>query len=144
MGARQVPGHAHGRAGIGSIKFCSYPPLSVGSVRPDPLLPNQALWVLPILAVWPSTTFSPLPRFMDDLKITYFDIQGGRAEAARLALHVGCIAFEDRRFAFSEFAEVRKSTPLSQVPTLHINDLQVTQSGAITFAALTWQTALAQ
>ena len=69
---------------------------------------------------------------MDSLKLTYFDIHGGRAEAARLALHVGRIAFEDRRFAFSEFAEVRKSTPLSQVPTLHINDLQVTQSGAIT------------
>ena len=69
---------------------------------------------------------------MDRLKLTYFDIHGGRAEAARLALHVGNIAFEDRRFAFSEFAEVRKSTPLNQVPTLHINDLQVTQSGAIT------------
>jgi len=69
---------------------------------------------------------------MDQLKITYFDIDGGRAEPARLALHIGGIAFEDYRFPFSEFAEVRKATPLSQVPTLQVNGVQVTQSGAIT------------
>ena len=69
---------------------------------------------------------------MDQLKITYFDVDGGRAEPARLALRIGGIAFEDYRFAFSEFAEVRKTTPLNQVPTLQVNDVQVTQSGAIT------------
>lgn len=69
---------------------------------------------------------------MDKLKLTYFDIPGGRAEPARLALHIGGIAFEDYRFPFSDFAEVRKTTPLNQVPTLQINDLQVTQSDAIT------------
>ncbi len=69
---------------------------------------------------------------MDKLKLTYFDISGGRAEPARLALHIGGIAFEDYRFPFSDFAEVRKTTPLNQVPTLQINDLQVTQSDAIT------------
>ena len=68
---------------------------------------------------------------MNKLKLTYFDIPGGRAETARLALHIGGIAFEDYRFPFSEFAAVRKTTPLNQVPTLHINDLQVTQSDAI-------------
>jgi prostaglandin-H2 D-isomerase / glutathione transferase len=75
---------------------------------------------------------SPLDPSWDKIKLTYFDIHGGRAEAARLALQVGNIAFEDRRFAFSEFAKVRESTPLNQVPTLRVNDLQVTQSGAIT------------
>lgn len=69
---------------------------------------------------------------MDKLKLTYFDFPGGRAEPARLALHLGGIPFEDYRFAFSDFPEVRKTTPLNQVPTLHINDLQVTQSDAIT------------
>lgn len=69
---------------------------------------------------------------MDKLKLTYFDIPGGRAEPARLALHIGGIAFEDFRFPFSDFAEVRKTTPLNQVPTLQINHLQVTQSDAIT------------
>lgn len=69
---------------------------------------------------------------MDKLQLTYFDFPGGRAEPARLALHIGGIAFEDQRFAPAEFAEVRKRTPLHQVPVLHVNGLQVTQSDAIT------------
>ncbi|MBR0565061.1 glutathione S-transferase family protein [Azoarcus sp. L1K30] len=68
---------------------------------------------------------------MDRLKLTYFDFAGGRAEPARLALHIGGIAFEDYRFAPSDFPEVRKTTPLNQVPTLHVNAVQVTQSDAI-------------
>ena len=69
---------------------------------------------------------------MDRLKLTYFDFSGGRAEPARLALHIGGIAFEDDRFASADFAEVRKITPLNQVPVLHVGDLQITQSDAIT------------
>lgn len=69
---------------------------------------------------------------MNKLKLTYFDFPGGRAEPTRLALHIGGVAFEDYRFPFSAFPEVRKSTPLNQVPTLQINDLLVTQSDAIT------------
>jgi glutathione S-transferase len=69
---------------------------------------------------------------MNKLKLTYFDFSGGRGEPARLALHIGKIPFEDHRFAFQDFAEVRKTTPLNQVPTLHMNDVQVTQSDAIT------------
>ncbi len=69
---------------------------------------------------------------MDTLKLTYFDFSGGRAEPARLALHIGGIPFEDKRFASGDFPEIRKTTPLNQVPTLHVNDVQVTQSDAIT------------
>jgi glutathione S-transferase len=69
---------------------------------------------------------------MTQLKLTYFDVHGGRGEPARLALHIGGIAFEDRRSAFPEFAEVRKTTPFGQVPTLHVDGVQVTQSDAIT------------
>ena len=69
---------------------------------------------------------------MSQLKLTYFDIHGGRAEPARLALHLGGIAFEDSRFGFADFAEVRKSTPFGQVPTLEVDGVQVTQSDAIT------------
>ena len=68
---------------------------------------------------------------MTRLKLTYFDFHGGRAEPARLALHIGGIAFEDHRFAYPEFAEVRKSTPLGQVPTLQVDGIQVTQCDAI-------------
>jgi glutathione S-transferase len=48
-----------------------------------------------------------------------------------LALAVGGIAFEDHRFGFPEFAEVRKSVPFGQVPVLHVDGVQVTQSDAI-------------
>jgi|SRR5450830_1829342 len=66
------------------------------------------------------------------LKLTYFDMHGGRGEPARLAMHIGGIAFEDERFGFADFAEVRKSTPLGQVPVLHVDGVQVTQSDSIT------------
>ena len=69
---------------------------------------------------------------MSQLKLTYFDIHGGRGEPARLAFHIGGVAFEDHRFAFSEFAELRKSTPFGQVPVLHVDGVLVTQSDAIT------------
>ena len=68
---------------------------------------------------------------MPQLKLSYFDFNGGRAEPARLALAIGGIAFEDHRFAFPEFAEVRKSTPFGQVPTLTVDGVQVTQCDAI-------------
>ncbi|ALT79659.1 glutathione S-transferase [Paucibacter sp. KCTC 42545] len=69
---------------------------------------------------------------MPQLKLTYFDTHGGRGEPARLAMRIGNIPFEDDRFPFAEFAEVRKSTPFGQVPTLHVDGQQVTQSDAIT------------
>jgi prostaglandin-H2 D-isomerase / glutathione transferase len=68
---------------------------------------------------------------MTQLKLTYFDFHGGRAEPARLAMAIGGIAFEDHRFSFPEFAEVRKATPFGQVPTLQVDGVQVTQCDAI-------------
>jgi glutathione S-transferase len=68
---------------------------------------------------------------MPQLKLSYFDFHGGRAEPARLAMHIGGVAFEDHRFTFPEFAEVRKTTPFNQVPVLHIDGVQVTQCDAI-------------
>ena len=69
---------------------------------------------------------------MSQLKLTYFDVHGGRGEPARLALHLGGIAFEDDRFGYADFAKVRQSTPLGQVPVLYVDGVQVTQSDAIT------------
>lgn len=68
---------------------------------------------------------------MPKLKLTYFDFHGGRAEPVRLALHIGGVAFEDHRVTFAEFAEVRKSTPFGQVPTLTVDGVQVTQCDSI-------------
>jgi glutathione S-transferase len=69
---------------------------------------------------------------MPQLKLTYFDFHGGRGEPTRLALHIGGIAFEDHRFGFADFPEIRKSAPLGQVPVLSVDGVQVTQSDAIT------------
>lgn len=68
---------------------------------------------------------------MPQLKLNYFDFHGGRAEPARIALHLGGIAFEDHRFSFAEFAEFRQRTPFGQVPTLEVDGVHVTQCDAI-------------
>ena len=68
---------------------------------------------------------------MPQLKLNYFDFHGGRAEPARIALHMGGVAFNDHRFTFPEFAEFRKQTPFGQVPTLEVDGVHVTQCDAI-------------
>ena len=68
---------------------------------------------------------------MSQLKLTYFDVHGGRGEPVRLALAIGGIAFEDHRFSFAEFPEVRKTTPFGQVPTLEVDGVTVTQCDAM-------------
>jgi glutathione S-transferase len=68
---------------------------------------------------------------MTQLKLSYFDMNGGRAEPVRLALAIGGVPFEDHRFAFPEFAEIRKTVPFGQVPVLHVDGTLVTQSDAI-------------
>lgn len=68
---------------------------------------------------------------MTKIKVSYFDVNGGRAEPIRLALYWAGIDFEDYRFPFSEFAEVRKNTPFGQVPTVTIDGEVITQSNAL-------------
>jgi glutathione S-transferase len=68
---------------------------------------------------------------MPQLKLSYFDFHGGRGEPVRLALAIGDITFEDHRFTFPEFAEVRKTAPFGQVPLLEVDGVQVTQCDAI-------------
>lgn len=69
---------------------------------------------------------------MRQLKLSYFDFHGGRGEPARLALHIGGIAFDDDRVPMAKFGEFRKSTPFGQVPIMHVDGVLVTQSDSIT------------
>jgi glutathione S-transferase len=68
---------------------------------------------------------------MPQIKLSYFDMHGGRGEPIRLALAIGGVAFEDHRFTFPEFADVRKTTPFGQVPVMVVDGVQVTQSDAM-------------
>ena len=68
---------------------------------------------------------------MPKLKLTYFDIHGGRAEPARLALYLGGVAFEDDRISFQEFGAKREGYPFRRVPVLQIDDLELSQCNSI-------------
>ena len=68
---------------------------------------------------------------MSKYKLTYFDVDGGRAEPIRIAFHTAGIDFEDNRISFPEFAEMRSGTRFNSVPVLEIDGAQVTQSNAL-------------
>ena len=68
---------------------------------------------------------------MSRYKLTYFDIDGGRAEPIRIAFHTAGIDFEDNRISFAEFGEMRSGTPFNSVPVLEIDGAQITQSNAL-------------
>ncbi len=68
---------------------------------------------------------------MTQFKLTYFDIDGGRGEPIRLALHIGGIEFEDVRLTFSEFSEARQSFRFHALPVLEIDGRPVTQSTSL-------------
>ena len=68
---------------------------------------------------------------MAKYKLTYFDIDGGRAEPIRIAFHAAGIEFEDHRISFDEFSEMRSGARFTCVPVLEIDGDQITQSNAI-------------
>ena len=68
---------------------------------------------------------------MTRFKHTYFDIDGGRGEPIRLALHIGGIDFEDVRLKSPEFREARQSFRFQALPVLEIDRQPITQSSAI-------------
>jgi prostaglandin-H2 D-isomerase / glutathione transferase len=68
---------------------------------------------------------------MAQLKLSYFDMHGGRGEPVRLALAIGGVPFEDHRFSFPELAEVRKTAPFGQVPLLEVDGVTITQCDAM-------------
>ena len=68
---------------------------------------------------------------MAKLKLTYFDFDGGRGEPARLALHIGGIAFEDHRIAGKDWPAFRDKTPFLAIPCLEVDGKVVSQSNSI-------------
>jgi glutathione S-transferase len=68
---------------------------------------------------------------MPKLVLTYFDFDGGRGEAARLVMHVGGIAFEDRRIAGKDWPALRDQMPFQALPVLEVDGKVIAQSNTI-------------
>ncbi len=68
---------------------------------------------------------------MPELKLTYFDFHGGRGEAARLAMALGGVNFEDHRVTFAEWPDVKPRTPYGAMPVLEVDGKEVAQSNGI-------------
>jgi glutathione S-transferase len=68
---------------------------------------------------------------MTDYRLTYFDVDGGRAEPIRIAFHAAGIEFEDNRVAFAEFRNIRENLRFHCVPVLEIDGAAVTQSNGL-------------
>lgn len=68
---------------------------------------------------------------LPDLKLSYFDFDGGRGEVARLALSIGDIPFEDHRIPVASWSTVKQDMPLHTIPVLEIDGEPMTQSNAI-------------
>jgi len=68
---------------------------------------------------------------MTSYRLTYFDFDGGRGEAIRIALHSAGIAFEDNRLSFAQFAEQRAGFRFNALPVFEVDGIAVTQSNAI-------------
>ncbi|CEG48312.1 glutathione s [Plasmopara halstedii] len=71
-----------------------------------------------------------LPHNIPKLKLTYMP-HPGRAEAIRLALHIGGIDFEDERITREELVARKPSLPFHQLPVLEVDGEIVAQSLAI-------------
>ena len=68
---------------------------------------------------------------MAKLRLIYFDFHGGRGEPARLALHIGDIAFEDQRVAFSNWPAIKPQMPYQALPVLEVDGKLLAQSNSI-------------
>ena len=68
---------------------------------------------------------------MPRLVLTYFDIDASRGEAARLAMHLAGIAFEDKRIARSDWPAMRDQTPYQSLPILEVDGKVIAQSNTI-------------
>ncbi len=68
---------------------------------------------------------------MPQYKLSYFDIDGGRGEVTRIALHAAGVEFEDHRLTFPQFGEARTHMRFKAVPVLEIDGEEFSQSDAM-------------
>ena len=68
---------------------------------------------------------------MNKPKLVYFDIDGARGEAARLAMVIGGVQFEDDRVKFADWQARKPSTPFGALPVLELDGQTIAQSNGI-------------
>lgn len=68
---------------------------------------------------------------MQKIVLTYFDFDGSRGEAARLAMHIAGIPFEDRRIPRNEWPKHRDSAPFQALPFLEVDGKPLAESNTI-------------
>jgi glutathione S-transferase len=68
---------------------------------------------------------------MPNIVLIYFDFDGSRGEAARLAMHIAGIPFEDRRIARKDWSAQRDGTPYQALPVLEVDGKAIAQSNTI-------------
>jgi len=68
---------------------------------------------------------------MNKPKLVYFDIDGARGEAARLAFVIGGVPFEDDRVKFADWQGRKSNTPFGALPVLELDGQTVAQSNGI-------------
>ena len=69
---------------------------------------------------------------MPNVKLIYFDFDGGRGEDCRLALTIAGVDFVDERISFGQWSAVKPNTPFGSVPVLEIEGKgKLGQSNAI-------------
>ena len=68
---------------------------------------------------------------MPDLKLHYFDFNGGRGEVARLAMWLGRIEFDDQRIPLTDWPAQRDAMPFKALPVLEVDGELISQSNAI-------------
>jgi glutathione S-transferase len=68
---------------------------------------------------------------MPKIVLTYFDFDGSRGEAARLAMHIGGIPFEDKRIVRSDWPAHRDSAPFQSLPFIEVDGKPLAESNTI-------------
>lgn len=68
---------------------------------------------------------------MPKLKLTYFDFNGGRGEANRLAMAIGDVPFEDNRIPASEWPKLKPRIRFHALPVLEIDGEEISQCNTI-------------
>ena len=64
-------------------------------------------------------------------KLVYFDIDGARGEAARLAMVIGGVPFDDDRVKFADWEGRKPGTPFGALPVLDLDGQTVAQCNGI-------------